>query len=230
LLVELTQRRLTLMHVPHALGSLIGWLAIVSCAGQSGTEIKERAAACPDRNSTPIAADHMTDAGTVDELATSTALQQQGMLSWRVLTGDTFTTQQTRMTLQVVPDTTTARVIESDDQCPTTLAMDAVLELNTDDGSFNERFTGTLRAQNASLRFSGSLPLANLRGTYDAEPFARLYERPQFSLHAFLDSGSGSLSMDETAPQHDRDETRVSASIADWSPAARTAGQPRSEL
>jgi hypothetical protein len=191
-------------------------VAAFGCTGQSGTEIKKPA--CLDGRSVLIAAHETTEVGSADNLARHTAPAQEGSINWYAHEANGMvTTHTTRMTLEVQGDASTARRIET--ECGAALALEAQLRLTSSDGAFQDRFPGTLRAETSGeIRFSGAIPAHDLAGNYDASRITRLYRGPYVKVMAFLNSGSGSIFIeDATAAASPGNSTLVSASVADWS-------------
>jgi hypothetical protein len=190
-------------------------LASVDCAaGQSETEVRPDICG-EDIDSAAISANEVTERGTAHALAANPVLQQHGDLRYaRRFSGDMGPTMRTEMTLHVLADVSSARLIKT--SCADVLAMTAVLDLTTTDGSLQGHLSGTLRAEESAIRFMAVAPLASVAGTYDTAPAASMYQQPQFQLQAFLgDMGAGMLSIYESNPH-----PVVPAIVADWSSGA----------
>jgi hypothetical protein len=184
--------------------------------GQSGTETEPPT--CKVVSSTPIGPDDPTAEGTANELATAVAGEHRTSIRYRNLLAGTSV--DTELVLEVFLDLTSAHVVTSTGRdgkpsslCGDRLEVDGELRFETVDGAFAERFTGTL----TKVRFAGTLPASELRGSFDAGALLSAYVGPYYSLYTTLSPPlSGSLSMNGGDPDSDPNTVVTSAWIADW--------------
>jgi hypothetical protein len=109
----------------------------------------------------------------------------------------------------------TRKDVNGDNVCGGRLDLPAALTLFTDDGEFNEVFTGSVHSYERTTRvdFEGTLLAAEWRGTLDASAVLSNYPAPLYSLVTDLEPGTaGTLNLKNSGPADDR----TTALIATW--------------
>jgi hypothetical protein len=202
--------------------SLVCSVGITGCGlgGQSGTETKRPF--CTAASSTPIGADDPSAQGTPNALAAAVAGERRTSIRHGLPPAGPYT--DTELVLEVFLNVASARVVTStrwdgqpSSSCGDHLEVDGELRFETADGAFAERFAGTVVKSQLDLRFRGTLPASELRGSYDAGTLLSGYVGPYYLLSTTVSPPlSGNLCMNGDDPDSDPGTTVTVSPIASW--------------
>jgi hypothetical protein len=208
---------------------LVPWLLLAGClGGDTGTEGSRKA--CDRRLSeTPVGPDTETPRGTAGALARRATLEHDVQLAYWSIQGGSSVRSESAGSIRVMPDASSARLVEHNDRvekeraCPPSLEMAALIELRSEDGAFVESFLGTLEEgdEGGPVTAHGQRPYVQRGGNYQTDALSDAKDRV-FKIRLWLsDSGyglsesmahwTGNLTMDAPSVKGG-----VSAAIADF--------------
>lgn len=199
------------------LGLGLGFLGTACAGGQSGTEGSPIEDSCHEATTTVVASDESTPIGTPRDLLTSMAAPLETTLRW--YTHDEASAfRDTTLTLALDGQLGEATyVVPEAESCPQELRIETTIKFATLDGAFAERFSGTLyRTTGGSTGFTGTLPVTEFKGSYDASSLIQRRIDPYYTLYTTLSPPTGTLSLDGPLEDASPNGVAVSAAVADW--------------
>jgi hypothetical protein len=95
------------------------------------------------------------------------------MTHWQLLDQERVATT-TTVAITLAADPSTARLVATKgpadpDGCPSSLEMDAILSIQTEDGAFREKLHGNTSIHRGAITFAAEMPFDDRRGNYTAE-------------------------------------------------------------
>jgi hypothetical protein len=199
-------------------------LAFATMGCSSETTSGSRGVSCIVVETRAIGPDDETPLGTANGVVAGITLMQHANLRW-FSNRETQTTGDTTLTVEVLPDTTSvtyetrkAEDVAQAALCGDVMNVSAALLFKTADGTFDERFSGTLhKGMGISADFVGTLPASELQGSYDHSWLPPSHAGELYSLRTALSPNlSGTMYVDGPEASSSPNVTYGSAYIAEW--------------
>jgi hypothetical protein len=162
--------------------------------------------------------DEMTNVGTVENLA---SIVEPAASVPMILFAEVGEAPHTTLTLAATVERTSGQLLvrtppgTAKDRCDPLLRVQAVVHFDTADGSFADVFEGTIEGGDGQIRFTGTLPFPQHRGTLDLTTRKKNYVNPRFDITTTLGpmpSGKLFVNGDDPGPN----VVATSSPVAEW--------------
>ena len=195
-------------------------LASLACscteAGQSGTEASNPS--CNEQSGArAVSPTEVTSYGAPLDIAHTVSQRELREITYMKRPDESPIA--TMLELAVAAEPTTAKLMQwrtpgnAATICPDTVEMAASVGFRTADGAFEESFVGTLRTEEGSQRFVGTLTAEDLRGSYDMSWYPAKSKRIEVAVSFTAEGLSGSLTL---VPSSSDNVTLGGADVLSW--------------